>query len=129
MKIKRKIYAAEDEDRNFDMFDDAGMDEGTSDASEDSDDIKTDLDNLSDDLDHIKDLIEDDIMSEDPSSIAIDNNIEQHYIAECEECKGIFISAVVKSDQKVDKISGVCPLCEKTTNQYLKWIILNANEA
>ena len=129
MKIKRKIYAAEDDDRNFDMFDGAGMDEDASDTSEDSDDIKTDLDNLSDDLDHIKDLIEDDIMSEDPSSIAIDNNIEQHYIAECEECKGIFISAVVKSDQKIDKISGVCPLCEKTTDQYLKWVILNANEA
>ena len=84
---------------------------------------------LSDDLDHIKNLIEDDIMSEDPTSIAIDNNIEQHYIAECEECKGVFISAVVKSDQKVDKISGICPLCEKSTDQYLRWVIVDANEA
>ena len=138
MKIKRKIYAADgDFDDDFgsdfgggrDMFGDDGTAEDSTSEPVDSEDLKTNLDSLSDDLDHIKDLIEDDIMSEDPTSIAIDNNIEQHYIAECEECKGVFISAVVKSDQKVDKISGICPLCEKSTDQYLRWVIVDANEA
>ncbi len=63
---------------------------------------------------------------EDPESdpdIETDNNIEGHYIAECDRCHGIFISALVESDQQVEYISGICPLCEKESDQYIKWII------
>lgn len=60
---------------------------------------------------------------EDDPSIEMENNIENHYIAECESCGGIFISAILESDQEIDHVTGVCPLCEKETNQYLKWVI------
>ena len=63
---------------------------------------------------------------EDPEevpSIDTDNNIEGHYIAECNRCHGIFISALMESDQHVEFISGVCPLCEKESDQYIKWVI------
>ena len=129
MRIKRKIYAAEEDmDRGFDedMFND------DSDVSEDETDdnisIRDELDNLSSDLDDLKGMLEDEVF-EEGSSIDIDNNIEDHYIAECEQCKGIFISAVVKSDQKIDKISGTCPLCEKDTDQYLRWVIVSSQDS
>lgn len=126
MRIKRKVYGASDDmDREFDMFGEEDP-ENTSEA-EDSTSIKDDISNLVDDVDDLKDLLEDEIF-EDGTSIDIDNNIEDHYIAECEQCKGIFISAVIKSDQHVDKISGVCPLCEKSTDQYLKWIIIPSKD-
>ena len=60
---------------------------------------------------------------EEPVDIENDNNIENHYIAECNRCHGVFISALKESDQKVEFISGVCPLCEKESDQYIKWII------
>ena len=70
-------------------------------------------------------LLEDEEM-EDPEeepNIEPENNIENHYIVECDRCHGIFISALVESDQVVDHISGVCPLCEKESDQYIKWIV------
>ncbi len=70
-------------------------------------------------------MLEDDEM-EDPESepeIEVDNNIENHYIVECDRCHGIFISALVESDQVVDHITGVCPLCEKESDQLVKWIV------
>ena len=60
---------------------------------------------------------------QDGSTIEIDNNIINHLIAECQNCHGIFISAMVASDQKVESINGVCPLCNKDTEQFLQWII------
>lgn len=63
---------------------------------------------------------------EDPESapdIQTDNNIENHYIVECDRCHGIFISALVESDQVVDHITGICPLCEKESDQYIKWVV------
>lgn len=63
---------------------------------------------------------------EDPESdpdIEVDNNIEGHYIVECDRCHGIFISALVESDQVIDHISGICPLCEKESDQYIKWVV------
>lgn len=65
-------------------------------------------------------------MPEDPEdnpNIETDNNIAGHYIAECNRCQGIFISALTESDQKVEFLSGICPLCEKESDQYIKWII------
>lgn len=60
---------------------------------------------------------------QDGSSIDIDNNITNHLIAECQNCHGIFISAMLASDQIIESINGVCPLCNKNTEQFLKWIV------
>jgi len=60
---------------------------------------------------------------QDGSTIDIDNNITNHLIAECQNCHGVFISAMLASDQIIESINGVCPLCNKDTEQFLKWII------
>ena len=60
---------------------------------------------------------------QDDTTIEIENNIANHLIAECENCHGIFISAMIASDQPVESINGVCPLCNKDTEQALRWII------
>ena len=60
---------------------------------------------------------------QDGSTIEVDNNIVNHLIAECQNCHGIFISAMLASDQLIESINGVCPLCSKDTEQFLKWIV------
>ena len=60
---------------------------------------------------------------QDGSTIEVDNNITNHLVAECQNCHGIFISAMLASDQVIESINGVCPLCSKETEQFLKWII------
>jgi len=106
MKIrKRAIYAA-DEFEDFDEVDEA---------------IGDRLDDIQDSVEDMQDTVED--IQEDSPAIDVDNNITDHLIAECENCKGIFISAMIASDQEVTSISGVCPLCNKETEQTLKWII------
>ena len=65
----------------------------------------------------------DDELQQDSSNIDVDNNITNHLIAECQNCHGIFISAMIASDQLIESINGVCPLCNKDTEQTLKWII------
>lgn len=74
--------------------------------------------------------LSDEIESDDPydnpeeeTNIEPDNNIAGHYIAECDRCHGVFISALVESDQQVEFLSGICPLCEKESDQYIKWVI------
>ena len=62
-------------------------------------------------------------MKEDDSNVETDNNIANHYIAECDKCGGIFISSISLSDQPITSISGICPLCEEETEQFLKWVI------
>ena len=88
--------------------------------SNDGYDMQESLDDIADTVEDIQDSVDD--IQEDDVEIDIDNNIANHYIAECDTCKGVFISALVESDQEVEKISGVCPLCHKDTDQYLKWI-------
>lgn len=88
-------------------------------------------DNVEDTIDEVADNIEDlqdtvDEIQEDDVDIEVENNIEDHYIAECDKCHGIFISAVIESDQVIDHISGVCPLCQKESEQYLYWVIKKA---
>lgn len=94
--------------------------------TDDENDFVDTVDNLSDSVDDIQDTL-DEIdgteIEEDDVDIELDNNIANHYIAECDTCHGIFISALVESDQEVEKISGICPLCHKETDQYLKFII------
>jgi len=78
------------------------------------------------DIEDIQDSVDD--IEEDDINIEIDNNITGHYIAECEGCHGVFISATVESEQEVTKVTGVCPLCQKETDQYLKWVIRDAKQ-
>ncbi len=110
-KHHRPIFAAEDELEGAPLFDDDTF--GDDPGAEDTEEIEEDISEVEE---------SDDITQDDPS-IEIDNNIENHYIAECESCHGIFISAVVQSDQAVESISGTCPLCGKDTDQSLKWVI------
>lgn len=109
---KRYVRAAE-EDEDF-GFDDADA-EGMMDA----------IDDVSDQIEDIQDTLDD--VDEDEVDIAANNNIADHYIAECQRCQGIFISAVIESDQEIDHITGICPLCGKETDQYLKWVIREAD--
>jgi len=113
---KKKITAADN------VFDDLGEAPGyEEDATLEEDAISDQLDAIEDNLEDVQDVVED--VEEDDVRIDVDNNIVNHLIAECENCKGVFISAMIASDQDVDSISGVCPLCGKDTTQQLKWII------
>ena len=115
---KRNIFAAdEDEDMFSPDMDDIADDEDFNDT----------LDDVADTVSDIQDIVEE--VEEDDVNIDVDNNIANHYIAECDTCHGVFISAMIKSDQEVEKISGVCPLCEKQTDQYLKWLIQDVKAA
>ncbi len=84
-------------------------------------DIEETIDDLADDVEDIQDTVDE--VQEDDIDIELDNNIANHFIAECNNCQGIFISALTESDQEVESISGTCPLCDKETQQYLKWVI------
>lgn len=102
----------------------AGEDEEIDDMNMDFDDadgVMDALDSVADDVEDIQDSIDD--MEDDSVDIALNNNIANHYIAECDKCQGIFISAVIESDQEIDHVSGICPMCGKETDQYLKWVI------
>lgn len=91
------------------------------DHSDDQKELSDTIDDIQDTVDDIQDAVDD--IDEDDVDIEIDNNIAGHYIAECDRCHGIFISAMVESDQDVTKISGICPLCDKESDQYLKWVV------
>ena len=111
---KRYIKAAEGDDDDF--MEDIDDSDGLMDAVDDVADNVADLQDALDDID------------EDDVDIAMNNNIADHYIAECDACHGVFISAVVDSDQTIEYVSGTCPLCGKESDQYLKWIIKSVNE-
>lgn len=112
---KQYIKAAEEDDDNF------GMDD-----VDDADGIMDAIDDVAENVEDLQDAVDD--IQEDDVEIAVNNNIADHYIAECDRCKGIFISAVVDSDLVIDHVTGTCPLCGRETEQYLKWIIKAANE-
>ena len=106
----------------------AGPDSFDNDIVDDIDDVEEDDAALSDAVDDVADTVEDlqdsiEDVKDDDVAISVNNNIGGHYIAECDQCNGIFISAVVESDQEIESVSGICPLCGKETEQYLKWII------
>lgn len=91
------------------------------------DETDTDSPPLDNDADEVEEDVVDEDMGEDGqqdgSTIEIDNNIFDHLIAECQNCHGIFISAMIASDQDVQSINGVCPLCSKETEQFFIGII------
>lgn len=91
---------------------------------DDIDGVMDAIDEVADNVQELQDSIDD--IDEDSVDIAMNNNISNHYIAECDECQGVFISAVIQSDQSVDHVSGICPLCGKESDQYLKWVIKDA---
>lgn len=106
------ITAADDEEDPF-VFDEDFEDEPEGDeevVEEDEEALEGEEDNPMED-------------PEETPNIEEDNNIAGHYIAECNRCQGIFISALTESDQKVEFLSGICPLCEKESDQYIKWVI------
>lgn len=91
------------------------------------DDMDFDGPDLANDVDTVEEEVIEEDMGEDGqqdgSTIEVDNNIFNHLIAECLNCHGIFISAMIASDQVVESINGVCPLCSKETEQVLFGII------
>ena len=108
MKItKRPILAADDFD-DEDIF-------NTEDESDNEEFVEEDIDEEAEP--------EEANIQEDDPDIDVDNNIQNHLIAECDNCKGIFISAMIASEQDIESINGICPLCNKDTTQTLKWII------
>jgi hypothetical protein len=90
-------------------------------AEVDGEDIRETIDDLADSVGEVQDVVEE--VSEDSPDIEVDNNIANHFIAECDSCHGIFISAMVETDQDVKSVTGICPLCDKESDQVLKWII------
>ena len=117
MRIRHNSYirAAEydEEDEDFLEDDETLLDE--------DDDLDETLDDVSDKIEDIQDTVDD--IQEDDVDIETENNIENHYIAECELCQGVFISAVIENEQRPEKVSGTCPLCGKESDQYLRWVV------
>jgi hypothetical protein len=110
MKItKRPIFAADD-----DFSEDESLFDDVMDAPEET---------IGEDVEEEEAIEEGENIEEDDVAIDVDNNIVNHLIAECDNCKGIFISAMIASEQEVDSINGICPLCNKDTTQLLRWII------
>ena len=95
-------------------------------VDEEKDGLMDAIDDVADNVEDLQDTLDD--VDEDEVEIQINNNIADHFIAECDRCHGIFISAVVDSDQEIDHVSGTCPLCGKDSDQYLKWIIRSTTE-
>lgn len=105
----QKISAA-DEDVDFDDI-----------VEDDDDGVSDAIDDVSDQIDDLQDQVDE--IDEDNIDIEVENNISDHYIAECDACHGVFISAMIESDENVEFISGTCPLCGKESDQFLKWIV------
>lgn len=115
----KPIMAAEGDDEVNRPTPDFGDDMFAEDVVDD--DMEDQLDDIADSVEDLQDAVDD--VEEDEPSIEVNNNIENHYIAECDGCQGIFISSVVKSDQDLESIQGTCPICNKETTQYLKWVV------
>ena len=111
MKISKsqRITAAEGDEI---LDDDSQFEESLNDIAENIEDMQDDIDDI----------------QEDDVDIELDNNIEGHYIAECEKCQGVFTSAVMETEDAIEKVSGVCPICKQETDQYLKWVIKSAQK-
>ncbi len=123
MKISKKkpVMAADEFDRDFMDFDELDSEPSGDGMTDNEDPLDDQIDDLSDTVEDLQETLDD--VDEDDIGIEVDNNIAGHFIAECERCKGIFISAVVESDQDVSSVNGICPICGKETEQILKWII------
>lgn len=128
----RSVMAAEEDEFDAPNFDDTEDDFNDAEF-EDEEVVEEDVDpdTLIDSINNIQKAIEDvreqiEDVEQDDIDIAMNNNITDHYIAECDRCKGVFISAVSATDTPVESVTGQCPLCKKETTQYLNWIIKEA---
>ena len=117
-KLTRITAAVEDEVDRIEIDDNYSPDDIDIDDS-----FADKLDDVVDTVEDIQDTVDSEDIREEDVSIDIDNNISNHYIAECDKCKGIFISATIHSDQKVESVTGECPLCGEDTEQLLKWVV------
>lgn len=123
IKSSTAIMAADDDD----FFNDGRDMPGSFGGGESSDDaVGDEIDDLADSVDDLKDSIDE--VKKDQTELEIDNNIANHYICECDQCHNIFISAIIESDQEIDHITGVCPVCEKESEQRIKWVIRSIND-
>lgn len=121
-RYSTSVYAADDDDSEDNVDD---MDYNDDFIDNDDDGLYDAIDDVADAVEDIQDTVDE--VDQDDVNIDMNNNISGHYIAECDSCHGVFISATIESDQKVEKVSGICPLCEKETDQYLKWVIKSIN--
>lgn len=96
-------------------------------AEFDSDSPADQLDAIADNIDDLQTAVEG--IDEDIVNIDIDNNLANKLIAECDMCKGVFISATMYADPIPDSIQGECPLCGRETTQYLKWRIVRLGDS
>lgn len=121
-RIQRIVAADEDDEFGGNDFgeEEFGAD-GAGGDPDNPDEVEDDIDDLGDTIGDLQEMM--DGVEEDDIDIELDANIENHFIVQCDGCHDIFISALVESDQEVEKISGVCPCCEKETDQYIKWIV------
>lgn len=115
-----KIVAAEDDELN--------MTPNLGEIDDLDDSFSEQLEDVADTVEDIQDTVSDDDHQEDTINIEVENNIAGHYIAECDKCKNVFISATVLSDQIVECVTGVCPICREESDQYLKWVIKPVEE-
>jgi hypothetical protein len=115
-----KIVAAEEDEMN--------VVSNFGDVDDLDDSFSEQLDDVADTVEDIQDTVSDDDHQEDSIDIEVENNIAGHYIAECDKCKNVFISATVLSDQVVESVTGICPICKEESDQYLKWVIKLAEE-
>lgn len=123
VKASTAIMAADDDD----FFDNGGDMPGSFGGAEPSDNtVGDEIDDLADSVDDLQDSIDE--VKQDQTELEIDNNIANHYICECDQCHNIFISAIIESDQQIDHITGVCPVCEKESEQRIKWVIRDIND-
>lgn len=113
------ITAADDDFESDDFSDET-------DPTDSTDSLSDNIDDIADTVEDIQDTIDD--VQEDDVNIQVENNISDHYIAECERCHGIFISSVIRTEQPLEKISGTCPLCDRQTDQYLKWVVKDVKD-
>lgn len=120
MKTKFKVTAskvvAAEEDEIF-------MNPSIGEVEDVDDSFSEQLDDVADTVEDIQDVVTDDDHQEDDTIIEVDNNIAGHYIAECDKCKNVFISATMLSDQVVESVTGICPICREESEQFLKWVI------
>ena len=84
-------------------------------------DLLDSVDSLAESVDDIQNSVDD--ITEDDPDIEVDNNITNHYIAQCDVCNGIFISALMESDQEIQSIQGTCPVCGKESEQFIRWVV------
>ena len=90
-------------------------------AADEDLDLLDSVDDLADSVDEMQNAVDD--ISEDEPDIETDNNITNHFIAQCDVCNGVFISALIESDQEVSSIQGTCPVCGKESEQFIRWVV------